>query len=300
MKRIAMVLGLAGFIAGSLTAQEQFPDLKAYANAYVAQFGLTNVNWNRPPEMYETDPVENAKYATLRGNSQYLDTPFEIALYAYYSPKADAAPPAAEAILPHSNPRLVDRQLGAAVFQEIQILRFLGDTAAVNRHEAVLQFITGRGNATRAEIEAFYRNNVRALIEGVVDEEFNKPGRDNIIPARVYAAWMSRGVAQGTDAMALIKDTLTNFFLDPTQVNYERVRGIYARYAFLTSQGGDPMAYSCYDNLTDTIKMLGGDSLINKLTTEVTYSNAGTLARVPNDPRLNVFSVPYTVGGAAR
>jgi hypothetical protein len=210
MKRIAMIFVLLCFLAGSLTAQEQFPDLKAYANAYVAQFGLTNVNWNRPPEMYETDPVENAKYATLRGNSQYLDTPFEIALYAYYSPKADAAPPAAEAILPHNNPRLVDRQLGAAVFQEIQILRFLGDTAAVNRHEAVLQFITGRGNATRAEIEAFYRNNVRALVSQIVDEQ-------------VAILRENGNATPSVGVVAEIKNAITDFMREPSAATYREL-----------------------------------------------------------------------------
>ena len=64
--------------------------------------------------------------------------------------------------------------VGARAYADMQILRFLADTAAVNRHEAVLKFITDRGNATRAEIEKFYRDNIRALITAVVDEEFNK------------------------------------------------------------------------------------------------------------------------------
>ena len=64
--------------------------------------------------------------------------------------------------------------VGARAYADLQIARFLGDIAAVNRHEAVLQYITGRGNATRAEIEKFYRDNVRSLIAAVVDEEFNK------------------------------------------------------------------------------------------------------------------------------
>ncbi|MDR0447463.1 MAG: hypothetical protein LBH07_02220, partial [Treponema sp.] len=50
------------------------------------------------------------------------------------------------------------------------------NTAAVNRHEAVLKYITDRKNVTRAEVEAFYRNGIRALISDIVDEEFNKIG----------------------------------------------------------------------------------------------------------------------------
>jgi len=60
------------------------------------------------------------------------------------------------------------------VFQEIQILRFLGDNVAVSRHEVVPQWITDRGNVTRAEVETFYRNGIRGFITEIVDEEFNK------------------------------------------------------------------------------------------------------------------------------
>jgi hypothetical protein len=94
---------------------------------------------------------------------------------------------AANLVLPANNPKLADQKLGAAVFQEIQILRFLGNTEAVNRHEAVLQFITGRGNATRAEIEAFYRNNVRGLVSQVVDEEFKGKAVPTTILTKVKA-----------------------------------------------------------------------------------------------------------------
>jgi hypothetical protein len=98
-----------------------------------------------------------------------------LALFSYYATsRINIRPVQADAILPANNPKLADQKLGAAVFQEIQILRFLGNTAAVGRHEGVLKFITDRGNATRAEVEAFYRANVRDLIAGVVDEEFNK------------------------------------------------------------------------------------------------------------------------------
>ena len=104
-----------------------------------------------------------------------IDNELKWALASYYSPAIiDLRPPEADAILPKNNPKLSDQKLGAAVYQELQILRFLADTAAVNRHETVLKFITDRGNATRAEIEQFYRDNVRALIAAAVDEEFNK------------------------------------------------------------------------------------------------------------------------------
>ena len=95
--------------------------------------------------------------------------------------------------------------VGARAYADLQIARFLGDTAAVNRHEAVLQFITGRGNATRAEIEAFYRNNIRGLIEEVVDREF--AGRT--VPASIL-----------TKVKAEFKKVLGDFYVTPTQATF--------------------------------------------------------------------------------
>jgi len=102
-------------------------------------------------------------------------------MLSYYSPPVmNIRPVLADTVLPANNPKQADLKLGAAVFQEIQILRFLGtsagseNTAAVGRHEGMLRFITDRGNVTRAEVETFYRNGIRGLISDTVDEEFNK------------------------------------------------------------------------------------------------------------------------------
>jgi hypothetical protein len=98
--------------------------------------------------------------------------------------------------------------VGARAYADVQIARFLGDTAAVSRHEAVLQFITGRGNATRTEIEAFYRNNVRAQIAAVVDREF-------------------AGITVPAATITYVKDSLTNFFTTPNQTNFNLLKRIY-------------------------------------------------------------------------
>jgi hypothetical protein len=71
-------------------------------------------------------------------------------------------------------PKSADLKFGAAVLQELQILRFLGNTAAVGRYEGELKFITDRGNVTRAEIETFYRQNVGKSITAEVDAQFNR------------------------------------------------------------------------------------------------------------------------------
>ena len=62
---------------------------------------------------------------------------------------------------------------GARAYADMQVARFLGDTAAVGRHEGIIKFITDRGNVSRAEVEAFYRQNIGTLIAQTVDAEFN-------------------------------------------------------------------------------------------------------------------------------
>jgi hypothetical protein len=101
--------------------------------------------------------------------------------------------------------------VGAKAFADLQIARFLGDTAAAGRHEAVLQFITGRGDATRAEVEAFYRANVRDLIAGVVDREFT-------------------GVTVPAATVTHVKSSLANFFTTPNQANFNTLKDIYSIY----------------------------------------------------------------------
>jgi hypothetical protein len=68
------------------------------------------------------------------------------------------------------NPRQADLKLGAAVYQEMQILRFLGNTDAVGRHEGMIKFITDRGNANRTEIQQYLVDGIK----NIVDTEYNK------------------------------------------------------------------------------------------------------------------------------
>jgi hypothetical protein len=65
-------------------------------------------------------------------------------------------------------------QFGLLAFKELQIARFLNNTAAVTKYTAMLQSTTGRGNVTNAEVETFYRQNVGASIAGEVDAQFNR------------------------------------------------------------------------------------------------------------------------------
>jgi len=169
MKKIIFTLTLLCVLTAGA-----FGQMLLDARTYLSCFSLRENDIADSDFVWEASDEELVRFGGLAGDI-FVETPLEFALLSYYSSAVRNIRPAqANTILPANNPRLADQKLGAAVFQEIQILRFLGDTAAVNRHEAVLQFITGRGNATRAEIEAFYRNNIRGLISQVVDEEFNK------------------------------------------------------------------------------------------------------------------------------
>jgi hypothetical protein len=105
---------------------------------------------------------------------------------------------------------------GARAYADMQVARFLGDTAMAARHEGILQFITGRGNATRAEVEAFYRQNVGASIAGAVDEALKKRKPD-AVPTANTARMIN----------TLVKTSFTNFFLTPNQPNFNKLKKIY-------------------------------------------------------------------------
>ena len=61
-----------------------------------------------------------------------------------------------------------------AMYMEIAVNRFLGKSDVVAKYENWLKTVSDKNKVTRAEIEKFYRDNVRSLIAAVVDEEFNK------------------------------------------------------------------------------------------------------------------------------
>jgi hypothetical protein len=287
MKKI-IALALIGL---TIAAHNAFGQTGTMLNLikYAEYFGFLNGVIDPDNDfIFKAPRVERTKeISNLAGKERIIDTPLELALFSYYATsRISVRPIQADTILPANNPKLADTKLGAAVFQEIQVLRFLGDTAAVNRHEAVLKWITDRKNATRQEIEAFYRDNIRALIAAVVDEEFGKAKIDDRTLIQIYADWERRSLVKDNSGKAvngitLIKETLTNFFLNPTQANYENIRGIYARYK---------IAYYVMRNAyVATIRALNEKLSTNKLETEVTINNADTLAKIPTDLRFNIF-----------
>jgi hypothetical protein len=359
MKKTLLVLTLSLVLASVVSAQNQWPDITAYADIFMNQFVTPGTDWKRA-QLADTSQSVNERYASLGGEARYLDTPLEAALYAYTSGASNTIPAAAESILPRGNPKQVDTWLGALVFKGIQEYRFLGDTTAVQRHETMLQFITGRGNASRAEIETWYRSNIRSLIASTVNEEFNKisflldnysanskfsytvvltrntqnqyvlsyerPDRRQdgiktlsaptlealasamsrsgdfvpaaidtvrtqaaLIPAVVYANWKPNGV----DALALVTEALSNFYLNPNQTTYGAIKGIYARYENSTGNFNDALAYTATNSYLHTINALH-PGLLSRLKADVTTRNYLELSRIPSDRRYEIFFTPYT------
>jgi len=146
-----------------------------------------------------TDAIDDDnwyRFSALDNNLRNIDTDLEALLALYYSPGVAAVQPErARNML--GTPREADLKFGLLLFQEIQVLRFLGNTAAVSRHEAMLQWIIGRNNVTRAEVEAFYRNGIRALVSEIVNEEFNKISFVMGSPTRGYNAVLIRNPQNG-------------------------------------------------------------------------------------------------------
>jgi hypothetical protein len=120
--------------------------------------------------VWEAADGDYERFMSLGENEEWLDTPLEFALLSYYSqPVINIRPVEAKNILPANN-KTSELKLGAAVYQEMQMLRFLGNTDAVGRHEGIIKFITDRGNVSRAEIEKYLKDGIAE----VVNAEFNK------------------------------------------------------------------------------------------------------------------------------
>ena len=152
-------------VANTTRTLYQWPDLDRYHK----------IVWEEINEYYgrvRFDDAEiNRLHASLGGDLNIADTPLEGALAGYFRRRSSSLNDAAESILPHSNPRQVDLQLGVFVYAGLILNRYLNNTAIIASHEAMLNFIASRGNVTRTEIETHYRNGIGNLISGMVDTE---------------------------------------------------------------------------------------------------------------------------------
>ena len=172
IKIIALVfIGLAVAVPDTFA---QVLNTKNYSAMFLNNSGQLAVKY----VLASSDKEYGATVAKLSGNETIIDTPLEIALLSYSAGVVNIRPVEADAILSAGNPRLAGLKLGAATYKELVELRFLtpNNTAAIGRYEDMLRFICDKNGVTRAEVEAFYRDNIRGLIADIVNEEFNKIG----------------------------------------------------------------------------------------------------------------------------
>jgi len=96
-----------------------------------------------------------------------------------------------------------------AMYMEIIVNRFLGKSDVVTKYENWLKTVCDKNKVTRAEIEAFYRDNIRGLIAAMVDEEF-------------------KGKTTPASTVTYIKNSIILFFVKPDQFSYEHLLAVFA------------------------------------------------------------------------
>jgi hypothetical protein len=87
----------------------------------------------------------------------------------------------------------------------LRINRFLGKADVVTAYENRLKTVCDKNGVTRAEVEAFYRQNIGSLIAEVVDAEF-------------------KDIAISANTKTAIKQAISGFFLTPNQTNYNGLK----------------------------------------------------------------------------
>jgi hypothetical protein len=151
----------------------------------------------------------------------------------------------------------------------------------------MLKFISDKNGVTRAEIE----NHLRAGIAEMVDTEFNKGMRGGVIPVAVYAQWIKDRVANGVDAMQILKNCIGDFFVNPTKENYDRLVIIDACYEENLLKS-DQLAYLASSAYYRTMSSLSDD--IYRKIEDASHNNRAVLVRVAkSSDELFVFSVRY-------
>ncbi|MDR2430735.1 MAG: hypothetical protein LBD99_00535 [Candidatus Margulisbacteria bacterium] len=220
----------------------------------------------------------------------------------------------------------------------------------------MLKFISDNSGISRADIEAYFRQGIGALVAETVDAEFNKisfplyrynailtrttgnqyilsykdvndvvkelppasletllatmrrtsgfetsdvdtvNAQAALIPAAVYARWQRElGIINGLDTL---KNALTDFYLAPTQANYNILLGIYAknRAVELGNQGNALFQRTVINRLVTTLSSLN-NGLAEKVTGDMQRVNIRNTAAALTDAKYQAFSTPFGVGG---
>jgi tetratricopeptide (TPR) repeat protein len=173
-----------------------------------------------------------------------------------------------------------------AMFMEITVNRFLGKPDVVAKYENWLKTVCDKNKLTRVEVEVFYRQNIGTLIAATVDAEFNTK-HGNFVPAEVYGELKKAGEP---DALALVKNAVTNFFINPNRDTYAALTGIHARYWLNGGLNRQSFGYSGRESFYRVLEALS-PAIAEHVSDDVSQ-NATALARIPNDRQYNIFSNP--------
>ncbi|GBR73764.1 hypothetical protein NO1_1067 [Candidatus Termititenax aidoneus] len=156
--------------------------------------GLTpsNNKVTRVSSKYYTDRDSEIykKAAALSYRENIPDSVLEIALATYYTSAINIRPVESDKFLPANDPREADLKLGKEVYQEMQALRFLGNTASVGRYEGMLKFIIDRGKVSEADIKKF-------MAKGIAEEVDAQFNRVSFMIDRNYNAVLTRNPQTG-------------------------------------------------------------------------------------------------------
>jgi hypothetical protein len=154
-----------------------------------------------------------APFAKIEGDPARVDTALEWLYTSYYHIAVrDIRPTEAKAILPADNPKLADLTIGNETLRDEKIARFLGNTDALDRYADGIKIITDQGRVTRADIEKYYRDNIRAFIAGIVSGEFNKVSfsMDDLSADRTYLSVLTRNPQNGEYILSYYRPSIQN------------------------------------------------------------------------------------------
>jgi len=98
-----------------------------------------------------------------------------------------------------------------AMYMEIIVNRFLGKNDVVTKYENWLKTVCDKNKVTRAEVEAFYRDNIRALISSAYDE-----GVKN------YTDKPNESIIENT--ISDFKKIILDFYVNPNQTTFNNLK----------------------------------------------------------------------------
>jgi hypothetical protein len=117
-----------------------------------------------------------------------------------------------------------------------------------------------------------------------------------LIPGVVYDNWKTQDGSNGTDALALIKETLTNFYASPSRSAYELILNIQARYLLNGGLIIFSFGYGVMDSFSSSLQELSPElyAKVNKDTNANDRNALNNQVKLSaDDSRYNVFSTRF-------